>query len=263
MYISLPSDASLKYFPNNIISNYTVKLPGELNYDREKYEVGLVSCNWTKSFHNIETTELKVYDLTDEERTPKITTLPGKYYEDVQELLDEINKRINALIAEEDSFVSSDQNALVFKINEFGKVYFEQLDDTYQYGVVSSASLLEKLGFPPAWEHPSGINGVKHGVTAERFPDLNAGLNSIYVYCSIMEPSRIVGDDLWPVLRILPVVGSTGNTIHYQPNNIEYFPLRLDHFSEISIELRDEIGVLVPFNFGKIVIDIHIKRKFL
>ena len=163
MYISLPSDASLKYFPNNIISNYTVKLPGELNYDREKYEVGLVSCNWTKSFHNIETTEIKVYDLTDQERPPKITTLPGKYYEDVQELLDEINKRINALIAEEDSFVSSDQNALVFKINEFGKVYFE----------------------------------------------------------------------------------------------------RLDHFSEISIELRDEIGVLVPFNFGKIVIDIHIKRKFL
>ena len=262
MYISLPSDSSLKYFPNNIISKYTVKLPGELNFNREKYEVGLVSCNWTKSFHNIETTEIKVYDFTNSDEIPKTATLPGKNYKNVQELLDAINKQINAAIADEDSFVTPDQNALVFKLDEFGKVGFEQMDDTYQYGIDIPVRLFTKLGFVP----PDGYNHkaylVAHGMCAESFPDLNAGLNSIYVYCSIMEPSRIVGDDLWPVLRILPVVDNTGNTIHYQPNNIEYFPLRLDHFSEISIELRDEIGVLVPFNFGKVVIDIHIKRKF-
>jgi hypothetical protein len=50
-YITLPSDSSVKYFPNNTVAHYTTKLPESLNLNGD-YEVGLSEIIYTKSWHN-------------------------------------------------------------------------------------------------------------------------------------------------------------------------------------------------------------------
>ena len=71
--------------------------------------------------------------------------------------------------------------------------------------VIISPLLQSMLGFRqtifPAGEYAS-----------DWVADIKKGLNSLYVYCSLVEP-RMVGDAQVPLLRIVPVEGRDGEMI--------------------------------------------------
>ena len=46
-----------------------------------------------------------------------------------------------------------------------------------------------------------------------RVSDLDQGFSSLYVYCNVVQPT-VVGDTFVPLLRIVPVEGKTGHTVH-------------------------------------------------
>ena len=48
-YVTLPSNSSLDYFPNNTLNNYTTKLHSALRLDGE-YEVGLVELAYPQNW---------------------------------------------------------------------------------------------------------------------------------------------------------------------------------------------------------------------
>ena len=48
-YITLPSNSSLEYFPNNTLNNFTTKLHSALRLDGE-YEVGLVELSYPQNW---------------------------------------------------------------------------------------------------------------------------------------------------------------------------------------------------------------------
>ena len=257
MYISLPSDSSAKYFPDNRISRYTVKLPNELKFERNRFDIGLVACSWPSSFNNVPSTVVETEPV--EGTTDRIRIPIEGYYETTQHILLDLNQKINLA---QNGATSPSRFPYFFKLTPNGKVNFVSKRSSDPHHVDVGPVLHSKLGFSVG-ETPSNTV-LQTPARGSYYPDLNAGISSIYVYCSVMEPSRILGEEVLPVLRILPVTSpSAGEVVHYQPNNIEYFPLRYDHFSEITIELRDEIGQLVDFNFGKVNIDIHLKRRFL
>ena len=257
MYISLPSDSSAKYFPDNRISRYTVKLPNELKFERNRFDIGLVACSWPASFNNCPSTVVQVEPA--EGTTDQIHIPIEGYYETTQHLLSDLNQKMNLA---QNGTSNPTRYPFFLKLSPSGKVNFLSRRTSEQHHIDIGPVLHAKLGFSVG-ETPSDTV-LRTPALGTYYPDLNAGISSIYVYCSVMEPSRIVGEEVLPVLRILPVTSQrAGEVVHYQPNNIEYFPLRYDHFSEITIELRDEIGQLVDFNFGKVNIDIHLKRRFL
>ena len=83
--------------------------------------------------------------------------------------------------------------------------------------------------------------------------DMDQGFDTIYVYTDVVE-SRIVGDSLAPLLRSLPVGGSYGATVYDRFTNIHSVPLLYAHFKSIEINIRDDTGRFVPFEYGKVTV---------
>ena len=79
--------------------------------------------------------------------------------------------------------------------------------------------------------------------------DMTQGFDTTYIYTGVVE-SRIVGDSLAPLLRDLPVSGSHGAKVSVRFTYIQYVPLLYAHFKSIEINIRDDTGRLVPFEYG-------------
>ena len=107
----------------------------------------------------------------------------------------------------------------------------------------------------------SPINSLKR--ESEKYPDIRAGLECIIVYCDLIKPQRIVGDQILQVLKLVPISGEPKKITCYQPTHLEYFDIAKNQISEITIELRDNLGRLMKFNSGKTVVELHLKRKGL
>ena len=75
------------------------------------------------------------------------------------------------------------------------------------YQAIISPLLQSMLGFRQAI-----FRGGGGGYVSDWVADLKKGLNSLYVYCPLVEP-RMVGDAQVPLLRIVPVEGRDGEII--------------------------------------------------
>ena len=89
---------------------------------------------------------------------------------------------------------------------------------------------------------------------------MDQGFDTIYVYTDVVE-SRIVGDSVAPLLRALPVGGSHGETVSDRFTNIHYVPLMYSHFKSIEIDIRDDTGRRVPFEYGRVTVTLHFRRR--
>ena len=95
---------------------------------------------------------------------------------------------------------------------------------------------------------------------ADNVVDMAQGFDTIYTYTDVVE-SRIVGDSLARLLRSLPVGGSHGATVYDRFTNIHYVPLLYAHFKSIEINIRDDTGRFVPFEYGKVTVTPHLRRR--
>ena len=95
---------------------------------------------------------------------------------------------------------------------------------------------------------------------AEHVVQMDQGFDTIYVYTDVVE-SRIVGDSVEPLLRALPVGGSHGETVSDRFTNIHYVPLLYSHFKSIEIDIRDDTGRRVPFEYGRVTVTLHFRRR--
>jgi hypothetical protein len=90
--------------------------------------------------------------------------------------------------------------------------------------------------------------------------DVKKGLNSLYVYCPLVEP-RMVGDAQVPLLRIVPVEGRDGEMITRVFDPIQYCPLLQRRFQTVEIDIRDDTGSIVPFERGRVVVTLHCRKR--
>jgi len=262
MYLSIPSDASQNLFPDNTISSFTVKLPTEIQFDHENYEVGLVSCIWPHSFHNFEKCIIEVRAGDGVMQTQHFSRIEfyGGYYNDLADLLRDLTRKINHSYFVSVGVPLRPEFECKLRLNHLGLVSFVRTNHAQVnvFHIKLSTELYAKLGFISDSPNDSTITTDR---LADRFPDLHAGYSALGVYCSIAQPTRIVGDTLAPLLRLLPINRKHNTNIYYQPTTVEYLPLRYDTFSEVKIEFRTDTGRLVHFHWGKCIIDLHIKRR--
>ncbi len=92
---------------------------------------------------------------------------------------------------------------------------------------------------------------------APRSAELNAGLHSIIVYSNIVE-HNFVGDSFAQLLRLVE-----------EPNNSNYGeqvvlrydqPLLTHSFDTIQVELKDDTGENIPFEFGRVITKLIFKK---
>ena len=266
MYLSLRSDASQEIYPGNTIGDFTVRLPGELNFEHDSHQIALVSMSYPFSFKNIRESYVVFGANTAEAPPPVGVTLEAGYYETTQSLLADLNRSMNKAFAASvgepwrDGENVSSQCYAVLRLNSSGKVMFRLRPRGHEVPFVCHLpkNLYVKLGFALKWTKDRYTHT---GEVAEYEPDLNAGIGSLFVYCDAMSKSRFVGPVMLSLLRIIPVSGTRDMITHYQPKTLEYFKLNVNHFSEVTIHVRDELGRTIEFTAGKICVDLHIKKR--
>ena len=96
-------------------------------------------------------------------------------------------------------------------------------------------------------------------ILGERMIDLTSNLNSLYVYCDLLQPV-LVGDTKAPLLRIVDKSKKTGDVTYRAMNPIQYVPIQKKCFDTIEIKLVTDTGVVVPFFPGKCVVVLEFRR---
>ena len=127
------------------------------------------------------------------------------------------------------------------------------------YQAIISPLLQSMLGFRQAifWGGGGGGGGE---YVSDWVADLKKGLNSLYVYCPLVEP-RMVGDAQVPLLRIVPVEGRDGEIIIRVFDPIQYCPLLQRRFQTVEIDIRDDTGSTVPFERGRVVVTFYCRKR--
>ena len=118
-----------------------------------------------------------------------------------------------------------------------------------------SRALADMLGFNS--EGPYSSVGIHH---ADHVIDLDNNLRMLYVYSDIASFS-LVGDTRVPLLRVVDTQGTYGQMVSATFTHPHYVPLAHSDFETIEINISNELGKPVPFEFGKSVVTLHFRRK--
>lgn len=125
---------------------------------------------------------------------------------------------------------------------------------------------IRTLRFSPRLQYMLGLHESEIGSESTEFigkyiPDLRGGFYALYVYCSLVEP-QIVGNATAPLLRLVNVEGShhgsIAEKIFHTPH---YVPILCREIQRIDIEIKDDFNQYVPFDFGKTILKLHVRKR--
>ncbi|GIY01470.1 hypothetical protein CDAR_196631 [Caerostris darwini] len=234
-YLTLPSDSSLHYFPNNKISSFVTQLPSPITLDG-KWEVGLAEIIYPHTWYNInETNNMFGFDLGDGKlNTRKLS--PGSY-----ETIPDILKAMA---------LTSHEGKINFKFNPHTKRV--KIKTTDGAKVILEKGLCSMLGF-----QPQVIENIKESSFTA---DPHTEFLIFYVYSDIVQPV-VVGHVEAPLLRVVRISGNDGDVINVLYDRPHYVPVIRQSFQTIEIEIRLNSGNLVPFERGKVIIVLHFRMR--
>lgn len=247
-YLTLPSNSSAKYFPNNKTTNFSTKLPKSIKLDGE-WLVGIVEFQYPCTMFTVQDNNNLVYITKrmeiPNEAEPSVVTyknhIPTSSYEDIGDIITALNSR----------------ESFKLRHDKISKLVTLTGELKNLISLRFSPVLSLQLGFDPN----TNLATKKTG----KFPaNLYLGLPSqLYIYCDIVEP-QMVGDVMCPLLRIIPldpvkyIYGSSKMHVFSPPH---YIPLMRREFDTIEIDIRTNTGESIPFQFGTTCVKLHFIRK--
>lgn len=245
-YLTLPSNSSLSYFPNNTLTNYTVKLPQTIDLKGD-WEVGLVEIIYPHSWYNVHKGDVNFTVVTQREPVVlKKVAIDAGYYDNPRQLTTTINEAMKKY--------TNEKNVQLHYNEVTQRMAFEFKNDNI---VVLSQGLQAMLGF-----HSIQLNKIPpYPMTeAQRVVDMERGFDNLYVYCDIVE-QRIVGDVFAPLLRIIPNTGKDGEVVRRIYDAPHFIPVSRKRFETIEIDIKDDAGHPVPFERGKVLITLQFRER--
>src|ERR1700733_11604337 len=97
-YLTLPSNSSMHYYPDNTVTHYTTRLANDISLSGD-WEVGLVEIQYQHSWINLTEYEGRIsysrsidFGLGKRSSIQKIIRLPRTYYETPAELVQVLNE---------------------------------------------------------------------------------------------------------------------------------------------------------------------------
>ena len=244
-YTTLPSNSSMSYYPKNTLTNFTTQLPSTICLSGS-WEVGLVEIQYPHNWYNVsdENNELIVHMRDSSMRIP----LPTGYYNFVNHLIATIQTSVRKVRKQ-----MGYNNVVSIQYSPVRRVIDVNL------GAQKDNMIIE---ITPQLQHMLGLptNILRHGNTSGKAQiDLDP-IHTLYVYCDIIE-SRVVGDKMAQLLRVVPVTGEDSKIMSHNYENIHYIPLLRKEFSSIEIDIRDNRGKPVPFESGTLNVTLHFRRR--
>ena len=298
--LTLPSNASITFSPDNKPANYTTTLPSPISLEGE-WEVALIDIQYPHNWMNI-TNDVYIIFLFDIKSKDKgirdlLTAVLSDYRIKYNKELTEAYKLLK------DDAVKVERGALMTLCARIPKGYYsnvEELITTINQEIQDSFS--GRPEFPSEREKTKEVNliyrynpiernvqGFQQGM--EGLPEIICldkqvkslldqakaklsedtqlhtssklllnTISSIYIYTDIIK-YQFVGDVKVPLLGVLPVQGLDGEQQYWSFNPPYYIPLALSTLSSVNIHLADDKGDEIPFfGDGKVVARLHFRR---
>lgn len=276
-HIVLLSNSSMLYYPDNTTSHFVTKLPQHINLAGD-WSVALVDIHVPLTFQNVSRNE--------EDRRVKFSRSNSMLVEDSDERFyivspeGHVNKPEIVDHFTVSSGIYTDLTVLIKEINSYERTSHlrftlesgayvsvrKSCDDSCSYDTHSlelSDSLRRILGF----QHTKTKN-IEDTAGGEIFGNCPASINNdlptnLLVYTDICEP-YITGDVYTRLLRnvALDLNNYTyGRVMSANFSRPVYIPLLTTSFQTIEIDLRNQYGKHVPFDFGTLTITLHFKQQ--
>lgn len=271
-YVSLPSNSSKKYYGVQSMSNFRTKLAREINLDVNQWEVGLSNIIYPISWHNLINATFKVKTLNYNDEWKWIDgKITDNRYEDVPQLIAEFEQQLEEVLG-------ADQNKIRFRYlpTRHVKIYI-----TNDSALQLSQNLAEVLGFGETCNENNNdeylrfrpvtklmytighdeICDVQGSIIKSPFvADVHRNRRTLFVHCDIIK-SQLVGDLYIPLLRTIAIQGRTDEVVSVSFPNIHYMGIERSTFQVIEVHITDEIGRNIPFQQGRVIVELHFKRK--
>ena len=238
-YVTLPSNSSAAYYPDNEASSFTTKLAKPLQLTGS-WVCGLAEIHYPTTWSRFYVKNAWIVSTTKSDIECPFFVREG-FYANGKELIESIN-RLSA--KKECSFeISYEERAK--------KVHFRLSSNAKE--VKLSTSLARILGF----SNPV----ITRDLTNDSVPTLESNFATIFCYGDHVETS-LVGDSLVPLLRAIQVDWTKpyGSTVYVIFNNVYYVPVSKNYIDTIEIGLYTELGKKIPFDFGYSLVKLHIKK---
>ena len=227
----------------NTSNEFTIHLPDPIELEGTGWEVALVELTYPHSWNNISAENdgnaIKVYELNGRESVATFH-VPPSYYDSVETLLKVIKNRLKP------EWIEFDYDKVTRRVS---------LNvDKDAKRVELGAQLAYVLGFDVGGKFQPGENIARYP------PDLRGGIDSIFIYCNILEP-QIIGNTKAPLLRTVGVSGDYGQIVEKIFDLPHYIPLLQRSFSTIKISIYSDQGRPIPFMFGKCIAKLHFRQN--
>jgi len=246
----------MRYYPENTVTRYTTRLENTVSLSGD-WEVGLVEIQYQHTWYNLELMDGRVlyyhsFEKNGQQRLVQdmIQLTPG-YYDSVMDIITVINRQMK----------ESADNLLIEPFAEF-----KYLAKTNR--IKATLGRHTSVTFTPPMRHMLGISNTRHPLRnatestiqwqSTKACDINRGFASMYVYCDVLEHVTI-GDTKAPLLRIVQVSGNSGDRVQAIYDKPIYVPLQKKNFDSIEIDIRNDNGKPIPFEYGKVIVTLHFR----
>ena len=192
-YVTLPSNSSAEYYPNNTVARYTTKLADKIELEGD-WEVGLAEISFPSAVKNVVRGQ-HYYDLYMNDLHMCTIHLPSRQHRRMQTVVDamHIEQRKQLPLQSEEPL------PVEFSFSHAtGKVSMKLREQTgVQYAVQFSQNLARMLCVDNSLKYRQNMTGKRRASL-----NGNGNVNSVYIYCDILEHVA-VGDTKAPLLRIV------------------------------------------------------------
>lgn len=252
-YITLVSNSSFEYYPENKTNSFTAQLPQYIRLDGE-WSVALVEIQYPFTLFNVTKDNNKIVLEYNGDKKTIMEITPG-YYDDLEELIKTINNKIKVLTAI-DSFIGFDAATHRVKVNrEFRKLNNVQKID------LTSVSFENRLAMQLGFEPDANVLNYRLSPHAT---NINLGIPELMaIYCDIVD-GQILGDKFCKILRVINTTDgkmSFAQFCHKEFNLPHYVNLQSKKFETITLDIRDTSAQPMPFLFGTLTVKLHFRKE--
>lgn len=257
MRLVLPSNSSMKNFPQNTLAQFTVQLPQPIDLSRGKWEIGLSEIQFFKSWYNVTGASITASKRGGRSET---ATLPDGYYETEQDIIDAMNKSIKC------DFSPKLANSIEFAYSKLDRkltvtLYPRRNTDLIMTVIEYSENLKQILNTETlATATKCNDDDEPHVYILRTSKPIR--LNSIFnlmVYTDVAT-SNVVGDIEAPLLRAVPIEDGHWKYQSTTFSKIQYIPISQKELRTITFYIYTDYGELVPFTDGRTVVTVDLRK---